>query len=230
MRLAAAEDRVHGVAGRPRLLGDDHPLLAEERVDEARLAHVGAAEDGDPDRLLPHLRRALARKLGHDAVEQVARAVPVQGGERHRLAQPERVELERVRVAAGVVHLVGDDDHGLVGAAQDVGDFLVARGDAGARVHDEEHEVGLGDGQAGLLGDPLRERRRVGDVDPARVHEDEALARPLADDLLAVARYAGRLENDGLARGRQAVDERRLADVGKADDRDDAEERRVTYS
>ena len=45
-------------------------------------------------------------------------------------------------------------------------------------------------------------------------------ARPLADELLAVARDAGRLVDDGGAGPGQAVDERRLADIREADDRD----------
>ena len=95
----------------------------------------------------------------------------------------------------------------------------------GFGVDDEDDEVGLVDGPPRLLGDLLGQRRRVGDVDPAGVDEDEALARPLADDVLAVARDARRLEDNGLARGGEAVDERRLADVRKADDGDRAEQR-----
>ncbi len=45
-------------------------------------------------------------------------------------------------------------------------------------------------------------------------------AVPLAGDLLAVARDPGALVHDRLARAGQAVDERGLADVGIADDRD----------
>src|SRR3954454_11777455 len=45
--LAARVDRVDGVARRPRHLRDDDPLLAEDRVQQARLADVRAAENGD---------------------------------------------------------------------------------------------------------------------------------------------------------------------------------------
>ena len=62
--------------------------------------------------------------------------------------------------------------------------------DSRLRVDDEDDEVGLLDRAARLLGDLLGQRRGVGDVDAARVHEHEALARPLADDVLAVARHA----------------------------------------
>ena len=104
------------------------------------------------------------------------------------------------------------------------GELLVARRDPGARVDDEEHEVRLGDRTARLLGDLLRERRRVGDVDPARVDEEEALPCPFADELLAVARHAGRLVNHRLAGAGQAVDEGRLAHVRETDDGDRAQQ------
>ena len=141
-----------------------------------------------------------------------------------RVAEPEPVELERLGLPPRVVDLVRDQEDRLARAAQDRGQLLVARSDPGPRVEDEEDEVGLGDRAARLLGDLLRQRRRVGDVHAAGVDEQEALAGPLADDLLAVARDAGRLVDDRLARAGQPVDERRLADVREADDGDRAEQ------
>ena len=67
----------------PGHLGDDHALLAEQRVQERRLADVRPAEDGDADRLLADRRRG--RRPGSsvdDLVEQVAGAVAVQRRER----------------------------------------------------------------------------------------------------------------------------------------------------
>ena len=65
-----------------------------------------------------------------DVVEQVARPVAVERGERHRVAEPEAVELERLEVAARVVDLVREHDHGLRRGAQDRRELLVARRDA----------------------------------------------------------------------------------------------------
>ena len=104
--VAALEHGVDRVARRARHLGDDHALLAEQRVQQARLADVRPAEDRDADRLLADLLRAAAREHRHDRVEQVAGAVAVLGRERHRVAEPEPVELERERVLVRVVDLV----------------------------------------------------------------------------------------------------------------------------
>ena len=72
---------------------------------------------------------------------------------------------------------------------------------------------------ARYLRNRARDRRRVRDVDTTGVDQDEALAAPLADELLAVTRHSGALVHDGRAGLGQPVDERRLADVRKADDR-----------
>jgi hypothetical protein len=222
--VTAAEDCVYGVARRARLVGDDHALLAEQRIQQARLADVRSPEDRDADRRVRDCGPAATRQPGNDRVEQVAGAVAVSRRERKRIAESEPVELERERVLIGIVDLVSDQHHRLVRRAQDLGELLVAGCDAGSRVGQEEHEVGLGYGRLRLLGDRARNRVRAGDVDTTRVDQQEPLAVPLADKLLPVARDARRLVHDRRARLGQAVDERRLADVREADDRDGAEE------
>ena len=134
------------------------------------------------------------------------------------------MELERLGIAAWIVELVGDQDHRLARAAQEVGELLVPGSDAGARVDHEQHEVGLGDGSAGLLGDLALHRGRVAGIDATGVDDREGGAAPLDDQLLAVARDARLLVHDGLAGRRQAVDQRRLADVREADDGDRADQ------
>ena len=76
------------------------------------------------------------------------------------------------------------------------GELLVAGRDPGARVDDEQHEVGLVDRGLRLLGDLGAERAALDLVDAAGVDEPEPGARPLAEELLAVARDAGRLVHD----------------------------------
>ena len=149
-RLAAPQHGVDRVPGRPRDVGDDHPLLADDRVQQARLADVRPAEDRDPDRVFADARRPGAGQTRDDRVQQVARPVPVQGRERYGLAEPEPVELERLEVARRIVDLVRQQEHGLAGAPEDRRHLLVAGGGAELRVDDEEDEVGLVDRGAGL--------------------------------------------------------------------------------
>ena len=132
----------------------------------------------------------------------------VERGDRDRVAEAEAVELERLVVSRGVVDLVHEHQNRLSGAPEDLGHLLVAGGDTALRVNDEEDEIGFLHRATRLLDDRTGDRRRIDDVDAARVHEDESLAIPFADDLLAVARHARRLENHGLPGGREAVHKR----------------------
>ena len=146
----------------------------------------------------------------------------MQARDRERVAEAELVELERELLLRRVVDLVGDDEHVLLGLAENLGELLVAGRHTGARVDDEEHEVRLADRRACLLCDLTRDRVRIGDVDATGVDREEVVALPLDDQLLAVARRALRLVHDCLPRRGEAVDQRRLADVREADDRNGA--------
>ena len=134
--------------------------------------------------------------------------------------RPRRVELGGQRLVGGPVDLVRDDDHRHVGAAQDLGDLGVALAQAGAGVEHERDGVGVGDRLARLVLDRARERVLGREVDAAGVDELEPDPVPLALERLAVAGDPGLLVDDRLAPAGEPVDERRLADVGKADDRD----------
>ena len=164
----------------------------------------------------------MAGEPADDLVEKVAGAVAVESRDRDRVAEPEAMELERLEVAARIVELVREHQHLTTGRAQDLGELLVARRHACSRVDDEQNEIGLLDGLPRLRRDLGAEWPGVGLVDTAGVDEAERRPRPLAEELLAVARDSRRLVDDGRARRGQAVDQRRLADVREADDRDRA--------
>ena len=116
--------------------------------------------------------------------------------------------------------LLAATSDGQLGAAQQVGDLLVARAHAGAGVDDEHRDLRVGERGLRLLADRAGDRVEVALVHAAGVDEREAPPVPLGGDLVAVARHARALVHDGRARARQAVDERGLADVGIADDGD----------
>ena len=158
------DERVDGVAGRAGEVVDDGAVLADEAVEQRRLADVGPPDDGDARR--PRLVRrprlleldvgvdrrrrgspvgagACGREAVDDDVEQVAGAPAVQGADRVRLAETEGQELPALVLAAVVVGLVGDDDDVVAAAAQPVGDGLVVVGHPDGRVDDEQHDVGV---------------------------------------------------------------------------------------
>ena len=79
---------VDGVARRACDVRDDHALLAEDAVEQAGLADIRLADDGDVDDLALVLLLRLLRQVRHAPVEQIARAVAVDGGHLDRVAQP----------------------------------------------------------------------------------------------------------------------------------------------
>ena len=153
-------------------------------------------------------------------VEQIARAEAVAGGDGHRLAEPELVELRGDVEVARVVDLVGDDDHRLRGGPEQRRDLGVAGTQAGARVDHMEDRVGIGDRLAGLMLNRTGERILGGHVDAARVDQRDRDAVPLRLDVLAVTRDPGLRVGHRLPAAGEPVDERALAGVGVADDRD----------
>lgn len=80
---------VDGVPGRARDLVDQHPLLPGQLVEQARLAHVGPADQRDAAR--PGFRSQVLSRRGRqrteDRVKQVTAATAVQRADRVRLTE-----------------------------------------------------------------------------------------------------------------------------------------------
>src|SRR6202022_867935 len=86
--------------------------------------------------------------------------------------------------------------------------------------HEEDH-VGLLDRLLGLPADLAGERPAALGQPSTRIDDSEATPGPLDRQLLAVAGHPGLFLDDGGPLAHEPVDQRRLADVGPADDRDD---------
>lgn len=104
--------------------------------------------------------------------------------------------------------------------------MLVGRGRADVRVDDEDHRVGQVDRDLGLHGDGGVDAAGVG-LPAAGVDDGEGAVDPLRPVRDAVAGHSRGVLDDGLAAPEDAVDQRRLAYVGAADDRHDREGREV---
>src|SRR4029078_8607979 len=120
------------------------------------------------------------------------------------------------------LRLVDGEENGLAGIAQLAREELVLRGEAGARVRHENQAVGLLDRVLRLDAHQRVHSNRVfyqsAGVDAHVLHRAE-----LAVTVLPVARDAGDVRDDGVARLRERVEQRGLADVGPPDDGDDGQ-------
>ena len=98
--------------------------------------------------------------------------------------------------------------------------MLVGRGDAGAGVDHEQHQVGLRHGGLGARPHPPVERLGIALLQPGGVDQLHGSAAQQRLGLFAVARHPRRVGHDRLAAADQLVEQGRLADIGPAGDDD----------
>lgn len=85
---------------------DNGALFADQLIQQAGLAGVGFADDGDLNAIV-FLLRGLFGKSGYQRIEQIACPCPVYGGNRIWFTQPQLVELRRrvpLVLCFGLVH------------------------------------------------------------------------------------------------------------------------------
>src|SRR5262249_22918455 len=221
VRLALVDERrIDGVARGAGLIVDEHTLGAHHGVDERRLADVGPADDRDGHGTLAaggdgRRRCAITQRLEHggDAAAMVGRAA-------ERLAKTEAVEIDHGRFLGGVVDLVGNEHHRLVGFAQQACDLLIERGRAGARVHEEGDQIGVLDRGQHLATHALDERLRGPGIEPAGVDDGRLPALEVNLAVQTIARHARYVAHEGLPATDEPIEQRRFADVRSADDGD----------
>ena len=172
----------------------------------------------------PGLGRSAPGQARDDRVEQVARAVAVDGRDRDRVAEAEPVELERLRLAPRLVDLVRDQEDRLARVAEDRRQLLVAGRDPGPGVDDEEDEVGLGDRRRACSATCwVSGERSAMSTPPVSTSRNRCPAHSQTTSLRSRV-TPGVSWTTACRDAGQPVDERRLADVREADDRDGAEE------
>src|SRR5215475_9831613 len=210
-----------------------HALLADQAIDQGRLADIGAADDRQEHGPLGGRLVALALPLerfllllGHRLDEarqrlvQVAQAFAVLGRDRDRLAQPQSMRLGQPLLAGAALAFIGDQDYLAGPLAQPGGKALVERQYARARIDQEQHDVGTVDGTLGEATHARLQRLAAGRLPARGIEQREGKIAQLRRGLAHVAGHARRVVDDGAAATDQTVEQRRLADIGPADDGD----------
>ncbi len=148
------------------------------------------------------------------------------GGDGEDVAEAEAAEVFGGGCEGGGVDLVDGEEDGLAAAQQESGEGDVWRGELGAAVDDHDDDGGFGEGGLGLEKDFGGDEFGVVGDDAAGVYEARVGSHPLDEAVDAVAGDAGLVADDGAARTGEAIEERRLADVGTAADGDERERAR----
>ncbi len=222
-------DRVAGDAG---LGSGEHPLLAQDPVDQRRLAGIGAPDDRDAKRLVARIlalvlvlgklvliRQGLAEHLAQ-RFHQIDDALAMFGREGQRIAEPQPVGFIEARLAGCSLGLVGDEDHRLAGTPDHLGKGLVHRCQAGARIDHEQDDIALGNRGFRLLSHPPGKRGIIGLLEACGIDNGEFQVIEIDIALATVAGDARPIINKRQLAADQAIEQRRLADIGTPDDRD----------
>ena len=138
-------------------------------------------------------------------------------GQSNGLAEAQAMGFEETTFRGRAFALVGDQNDRPARPPQPVGKVLVERRDAGTGIDEEEHRFGLFHGAFGLLAHAPFQALRRHFLESRRIDDPEVQVEQPALPLAPVAGDAGPLVDDGQAPPHQAVKERRLADVGAAD-------------
>ena len=232
-------DGVPSNAGfRPR----QQPLLAEQAVDQRRFPGIGAADHGNADGTwCPGLLAAAVDsgrfRLGGrhggfgkrrlQRLVKIGKALPVLGRDRDRFAEAKFVGLEHAGPRRPALALVGDQDCRLARTAHEVGKRAVRRQRARAGVDQEQDRIRARDRGLGLLLHTAAQAFRRGLFEAGGVDDGEAEIAELRPALAPIARDAGQVIHQCEASADEAIEQRRLADVGPPDNGDgEAHDRR----
>ena len=206
----------------PGISLDDHALLAEQPIDQRRLAGVRPADDRD--RELDGFRRSAGRRArGSRSTIASSRSPtpsPCSAAISNTGSNPSSIELERTGARASIVGLVDGEQRGFAGVADHLGDFLVARHQAFAAIRHEHKEIGVGDRAAAAFEHERMQRILAGAEHAAGIDQLEMGALPLDRLGNDVARRARDRRDDGAPRACEAVEQRRFPDIGAADEDD----------
>ena len=210
---------VDGVARGARDVGDDHALFAEDLVEQARLADIRLADDGDLDDVLVVFLAVIGREAGDAGVEQIARAVAMDRGDLNRVAEAEGIEFIRFGVGvAGLVALVDSQHDRLLRALEHGRDLRVRGGQADRHVDDHDDDRRRLNGDLRLTAHKFQHFIVRARLDAAGIDERKAAPVPLAFAVDPVTGDARRILHDRHALAGQLIEEHRFADVRPADD------------
>ena len=163
-----------------------------------------------------------------EAFVELAQTLAVLRRDRHRIAETETVRLADCGQHRATFCLVGQQHDRLARPAQPVGEMAIGRGDALARVDDEERHIRIGERALRLLLHPAGERAGRGFFEPGRVDHPKGQIGDPSLALAAVARHSGGVVDQSQTPPDEPVEQGGLADIGAAEYRDRKAHRRPT--
>ena len=188
------------------------PFLADESVNETRLACIGPTHNGKTWNIFIGQSIAFLGELADDEVEQVACAATRCCGDALWLAKTESIELGS-QVSLVIVHLVADEQDGLLRAAKYASHSLIKVCDAILNIDQEKNHIGLISCEGDLFADFFLEDVVAANNPATRIDDGELTVAPFALAVLTVASSAGFFADNGMTRLCQAVEKGAFAHI-----------------
>ena len=219
---AAFKMGVDGVPGGAGDVAHHHAVLAQQLIGQAAFAHVGPAHQRQLDLVqavgLVLLCLRLGRQLLDDLFQQIAQAQHVGGGDANGIAQPQTVELIEHVVQSRVVQLVHCQQHGLAGAAEQGGHFLIVRGQALPGIAEKADHIRGVNGDFRLVAHLAQQRVVAAGIDAAGIDHGKFPAHPFHVGVDAVPGDAGNILHNGHAMTGDLVKKGGFSHIGAAND------------
>ncbi len=218
----ALERHEDAVTGRPGLFVRDHPFVADEAVHQRGLADIGPADDGDPNRVPLVIVGDLRLQPLQYMIHQIAAPLSVGRRNQEGLTQRQRMEVDRSRIEVEPFPLVECQRHRLAGTAQLPNDEVILGSQALADIDQEHEAIGLFNSALRLLAHLRLDADGI--LNETAGVDDDVRNRPeTAESVLPVARQPGHVRDDRIAGACKNVEQRGLADIGSAHERDDGQ-------
>ena len=227
-----------GVARDASLGASHHAVFAEQKIDQRGFADVGSAHNGDAQRRfeigLPGRFRIksplaalgfiivlrLLRVHGISGVSEwlqgiieIGEAFAVFGRKRDRRTKPQLIGFHTPRLPGATFAFVGGENDGCRELAEYLGETLVQRSDASARIHQQKADIGLSDGGVGLATHARFETVVVCLFKPGSVDDGECEVAKTRLTFATVTRDAGGIIHQCQLLADEPVKQRGLADI-----------------
>ena len=221
LALGVLKIAVDGVPGGAGHVADNDTLLTQNTVGQAGFPHVGLADDGHLDHVGLLVLVLLRWEIFQTLVQQIAGAVAMHGGDGHRVAEAQIIELVEIRIhRAGGVHLVDRQHDGLFAALKHTRHLLIGGGHAGFDIGDKNDHRGVVNGDLRLLPHEGQDLIIGAGLDTAGVHQTELAAQPLAFAVYTVTGHARRILHNAQASADQLIEQHGLPHIGPSHNRD----------
>ena len=199
--------RVNGVSGCSGNWGDDHSVLAQQLVNNRRLAGVRLTNNGDLRPLILFLLRCRVRKMLHHLVKHIAKSHFARRRDRNRIAETQVIKLIHIRhELLKTVHFIDDQKYRTSGTPEHIRHLEI-------RIHKSLPYIGQEQDHVGGHNSCLRLFPHLGKNDifgfrlnASRVDQRKLIIQPGNIGINPVSGYSGGIFYDGNPASRQRIE------------------------